>query len=122
MGEYLRNFVRRTQPLVGTDKLEAQFDKEFEERWADRSIPGWQEPTHKDKLFALPTSRLFNNESVLKSHQTGKQYKRKLEELQKLSIPEQKKIVTDSEDEDRRIARLESLAAKWRDFHSDVIS
>lgn len=122
MVEYLRSFVRRTQPLVGIEKLEAQFDKEFEERWGDRSIPGWQEPTHKDKLFALPTSRLFNNESVLKSHQSGKQYKKKLEELQKLSIPEQRKIVTDSEEEDKRIAKLESLAAKWRDFLSDTIS
>merc|ERR1712039_1089000 len=56
------------------------------------------------------------------SHQSGKGYKRKLEELQKASIPEQRKIVTDSEEEDKRIAKLESLAAKWRDFISDTIS
>merc|ERR1719482_1868763 len=38
---YLREFLLRTQPSVGTDKLEQQFDKEFEERWGQKSIPGW---------------------------------------------------------------------------------
>merc|ERR1712107_594712 len=104
--------------MGGLQKLEQQFEKEFEERWAERSIPGWQDPTHKDKLFALPTGRLFNYEAVLKSHQSGKQYKKKLEELQKLSVPEQRKFVTDSEEEDKRIAKLESTAAKWHDFLS----
>jgi len=70
----------------------------------------------------LPSNRLFNNEAVLKSHQSGKHYKKKLEDLQKLSIPEQKQLVTDSEDEDKRIARLESSAAKWRDLLGDIIT
>lgn len=78
---YLRGLLSRTQPMVGIEKLEMQFDKEFEERWADRSIPGWQEPTHKDKLFCLPSNRLFNNPSVMKSHTMGKQYKKKVEDL-----------------------------------------
>mmetsp|Transcript_72017 Transcript_72017/g.198735 ORF Transcript_72017/g.198735 Transcript_72017/m.198735 type:complete len:528 (+) Transcript_72017:84-1667(+) len=118
---YLRDFLLRTQPLVGIEKLEQQFDKEFEERWADRSIPGWQEATHKDKLFCLPSNRLFNNEAVMKSHQSGKHYKKKVEEMQKLTFDEQKQLILDSEEEDKRIARLESRAAKWHDLLSDTI-
>jgi len=119
---YLRGFLLRTQPLVGIEKLEAQFDKEFEERWADRSIPGWQEPTHRSQLFCLPSNRLFNNESVMKSHQSGKQYKRKVEEMQRLSFEDQKKLIGEAEEEDKRIARLESHAAKWHDLLSDTIT
>lgn len=119
---YLKGFVLRTQPLIGVEKLEQQFEKEFAERWSDRNIPGWQESTQKDKLFCLPSNRLFNNEAVLKSHQSGKHYKKKLEEVQKLSIEDQKKLVTESEEEDKRIARLESQAAKWRDLLSETIS
>jgi len=52
--EYLRNFLVRSQPIVGIEKLEQQFDKEFEERWGAKNIPGWQESTHKAKLFSLP--------------------------------------------------------------------
>lgn len=118
---YLRSFLTRTQPIVGTEKLEQQFDKEFEERWGDKSIPGWTEPTHKDKLFVVPTGRLFNNEAVMKSHMSGKQYKKRLDEVQKMSLEDQKKLVAESEDEDKRIARLESRAAKWHDLLSDTI-
>lgn len=119
---YLRGFLLRTQPLVGIEKLESQFDKEFEERWNDRSIPGWQEQTHKDRLFCLPSNRLFNNEAVMKSHQSGKHYKKKVEEMQKLTFEEQRQLIVESEDEDRRIARLESHAAKWHDLLSDTIT
>ncbi|CAL1151045.1 unnamed protein product [Cladocopium goreaui] len=68
---YLRGFLLRTQPLIDADKLEQQFEKEFEERWNDKSIPGWQEPTHKDKMFCLPSNKLFNNSSSKKSHEFG---------------------------------------------------
>eukprot|EP00435_Cladocopium_sp_Y103_P015047 s4309_g3.t1 len=78
---YLRGFLLRTQPLIDADKLEQQFEKEFEERWNDKSIPGWQEPTHKDKMFCLPSNKLFNNGSSKKSHESGKLYKKKLEEV-----------------------------------------
>jgi len=118
---YLRGFLLRTQPLVGIEKLELQFDKEFEERWGDRSIPGWEEATHKDKLFSLPSNRLFNNASCMQHHQSGKQYKRKVQETQKLSFDEQRQLIVDSELEDRRIAKLESHAAKWHDLLSDTI-
>jgi hypothetical protein len=119
---YLRNCLLRTQPSVGIEKLEQTFDKEFEERWGHKSIPGWQQPTNKEKLFCLPTNRLFNNEAVMKSHMAGKEYKKRVELTQKLGFEEQKKLVTASEEEDKRIASLESRAAKWRDLMSDTIS
>lgn len=120
--EYLRGLLLRSQPMVGIEKLEQQFDKEFEERWKEGTIPGWQEPTHKDKLFCLPSNRLFNNPSILKSHQSGKLYKKKVAEMQKLSFEEQKKLVDGVVGEDLRIARLESRAAKWHDLLSDIVA
>jgi uncharacterized coiled-coil protein SlyX len=119
---YLRELLSRKEPNVEIGKLEKQFEKEFEARWADKSIPGWPEPTSKDKLFCLPTNKLFNNESVMKSHQTGKLYKKKLAEVQKLSMEDQKKFITESQEEDQRIARLESRAAKWHDLLSDTLT
>lgn len=119
---YMRDFLLRTQPIVGITKLEQQFDKEFEERWGKRSIPGWQEPTHKAKLFCLPSNKLFTNEAVLKSHMTGKQYIKRVAEVQKMSFEDQKKLVDESEVEDKRIASLESRAAKWRDLLSETVN
>eukprot|EP00927_Polykrikos_kofoidii_P070591 TRINITY_DN67011_c0_g1_i1.p1 TRINITY_DN67011_c0_g1~~TRINITY_DN67011_c0_g1_i1.p1 ORF type:complete len:529 (+),score=141.34 TRINITY_DN67011_c0_g1_i1:94-1680(+) len=119
---YLRDFVLRTQPVVGIEKLEQQFDKEFEERWGDKNIPGWQDPSHKEPLFCLPSNKLFNKEKVMKSHQSGKQYKKKVEAMQKLSFEDQKKLIVATEDEDRRIAGLESRAAKWHDLLSETIA
>lgn len=120
--DYLKNFVARTQPMVDLSKVEQQFDKDFEERWADQSIPGWQEATHKMKLFCVPSNKLFNNEAVMKSHQTGKLYKKKVEEMQKMSFEDQKKLVAASEAEDKRVAHMENRAAKWRDLLSEVVA
>jgi len=119
--EYLRGLLVRAQPMVGVAKLEQQFEKEFEERYADRSIPGWQESTHKEKLFCLPTSKLLKSEATRKSHMTGQLYKKRLGEVQKMGFEEQKKLVEAVEAEDKRIARLESHAAKWHDLLSDTI-
>merc|ERR1712194_144989 len=80
--EYLRGLLVRAQPMVGVAKLEQQFEKEFEERYADRSIPGWQESTHKEKLFCLPTSKLLKSEATRKSHMTGQLYKKRMGESQ----------------------------------------
>jgi len=119
---YLRGFLLRSQPIVGIEKLEQQFDKEFEERWADRSVLGWQEHTHKSKLFCLPTGKLFSSEAIQKSHQSGKAYKQKVGQVQKMSFEEQNGLVVASEEEDKRVAKLESRAGKWHDLLSDTIS
>jgi len=119
--EYLRGFLLRTQPIIDIGRLEATFEKEFEERWADKSIPGWTAQTHKEKMFCLPSNKLFNNEAVMKSHQSGKHYRKKVEEMQKMSFEDQRHLVDETEAEDRRIARLESIAGKWHDLLSDVI-
>lgn len=118
---YLRGFLLRTQPIVGIEKLETQFDKEFEERWNDKGIPGWQEHSHKSKLFCLPTNKLFSNEAIMKSHMSGKLFKQKVGQVQKMSFEDQKKLVEASEAEDKRIAKLESRAGKWHDLLSDTL-
>lgn len=119
---YLHGFLLRSQPIVGIEKLEQQFDKEFEERWTARSIPGWEEQTHKNKMFCLPTNKLFNSEGPMKSHMSGKLYKQKLGQVQKMSLDEQRGLVEASEAEDKRIARLESRSGKWHDLLSDILS
>jgi hypothetical protein len=108
---YLNGFLLRSQPLVGIEKLEAQFDKEFEEKWTEMSIPGWQEHTHKSKFFCLPTGKLFSSEAIMKSHMSGKLYKGKLAASQKMSLEEQKGLVEASQAEDKRIAKLKAAQA-----------
>jgi len=120
--EYLRGFLHRTQPTVDIAKLEEQFDKEFEVRWAERSIPGWDKPTRMSDMYSLPTDRLFNNEGVLRSHQAGKQYKKRVLECKALDLEDQKKLAAESELADKRTACQESRAAKWHDLLSDVIA
>lgn len=119
---YLHGFLLKTQPIVGIEKLEQQFDKEFEERWAEGGIPGWQDSTHKSKFFCLPTNKLFSSEPIMKSHMSGKLYKKHLTATQKMSMDDQRGLVTTSETEDKRIAKIESRAAKWHDLLSDTIN
>ena len=52
----------------------------------------------------------------------GKLYKKKVEEVQKMSIEEQQKLNQATEEEDKRIARLENLASKWHDVLSEPLT
>merc|ERR1719310_143129 len=58
----------------------------------------------------------------MKSHMTGKLYKKKVQETQKLNFEQQKELISETEAEDKRIAQLESRAGKWRDLLSDTIN
>jgi len=49
-------------------------------------------------------------------------YKQKVAQMQKMSFDEQKGLVAASEEEDKRIAKLESRAGKWHDLLSDTIN
>jgi len=120
--DYLKSFMQRTTPLVDNSSLEKQFEKEFEERYSAGSILGWESATRKEQLFCLPTNKLFKNENTMKSHKEGKQYKKRMEEVNKMSLDDQQKLNLDSEAEDKRIARLESMAAKWRDLLSEPLA
>lgn len=119
---YLHDFIKRAQPLFDMKKIEKQFEKEFEERWAEKSVPGWAQPTHKDPLFCLPTDRLLHNQAVLTSHKKGKFYKKKVTEMQKLTFDEQKAKIAESESEDEKLARMEAMIGKWRDLIGDIVT
>lgn len=118
---YLRNFLLRTQPLVDVGKLEHQFEKEFEEKWVAGNVPGWQEPTHKHQFYSIPTDKIFGIAAAFKSHQSGKHYMKKVQEMQKMTIEDQRQLMVESIDEDKRIAKLESRTAKWHDLLSDTL-
>ncbi|TVU35501.1 hypothetical protein EJB05_17394 [Eragrostis curvula] len=40
--EYLTSFVYRIEPLQDTEKIFAKLENEFEERWANGEVPGWE--------------------------------------------------------------------------------
>ena len=119
---YLKDYVKRSLPLVDVGQVIKQLEDEFATRWEDASIPGWSEKTHKMRLFARPTNRLFANEGAYKGHTSGKQYKKALANMQKMPLDQQKDMTKDFEAEDEKIAKLECEIQKFKDLLNDPIN
>lgn len=118
--KYLSEFFQRQNPLADHRQVEKQFEEEFEERWKESVIHGWEEPTHKLDFYTIATDRLFASSGVCEAHKKGKKYLKALEALQK-DPGASELIVKKSKELDRKIARLESRAQKFREVLLDVI-
>lgn len=43
LADYLRSFHRRVRPLVFLEKITAKAEEEFERRWNEGAVPGWED-------------------------------------------------------------------------------
>jgi len=81
---YFESFMKRTRPLESFDKIFAAFDKEFEEKWAEGSIPGWQEGVDNeddtemkgrgDSIWCDDCKKEFTNVNVYEHHLSQKRH------------------------------------------------
>ncbi|KAJ3670905.1 hypothetical protein LUZ60_008331 [Juncus effusus] len=46
--DYLIHFLERTQPLTDLEKIFSKIESEFEEQWADGTVPGWENKEEKE--------------------------------------------------------------------------
>jgi len=119
---YLLGFIDRAQPLVEIEKVEKQFEEEFEDRYKEGAVPGWTSATHKEGFYCVPTNRLFANEAVRKGHMGSKAYKKALSKMQAMPIEEQKAMTDASEEEDKKVAKAECHVQKLRDLLGDHVA
>lgn len=88
--DYLESFMRRTKPLENLDKLFANFDKEFDEKWDNDQLPGWEknapsqgpaaDVTMEEGIYCSACKKGFAKESVYEAHLTGKKHKKAAQE------------------------------------------
>lgn len=86
--DYLEGFLRRTKPLEDPDKIFAGFDKEFDDLWEKKQVPGWEEDAAQSKssgslgatsgegIWCTACQKGFANENVYSGHLTGKKHKK----------------------------------------------
>lgn len=117
----LIDLFRRCSPLTDADQHLEHFEEDFAERYEKDRVQGWATRTHRDPLFVLPTNRLFSNENTKKAHMTGKEYKKAVQKMQKMSLEEQGKFTKASEDLDRDLAFLECRIQRFKDLLADKI-
>eukprot|EP00828_Plagiopyla_frontata_P028987 TRINITY_DN3746_c0_g1_i1.p1 TRINITY_DN3746_c0_g1~~TRINITY_DN3746_c0_g1_i1.p1 ORF type:complete len:517 (+),score=83.63 TRINITY_DN3746_c0_g1_i1:135-1553(+) len=87
---YLKGFFQRIQPLANYKLFEAQCRQNFEYRWKERTIRGWdlRDDNNNDKdiqnnrLYCPYCEKLFQNENTFVHHFLGKKHKQ-LEAMKK---------------------------------------
>lgn len=93
LAEYLKSFRERTRPLEDTNKVLADFDRDFATAWDKDEVQGWQLETtsatgeSKDAsdangAWCADCEKMFTNNNVYKGHLTGRKHKRAAEQRQ----------------------------------------
>ncbi len=74
--ENLSSFFKRSKPLFDIDAHLEQEMNGFEEKWTQGKIFGWKDLAKNERgdLYCRPCQKQFYNESVYKSHLTGKKH------------------------------------------------
>jgi len=118
---YMRNFFERQNPLANHGQILHQFEHDFENRFNSRLISEWQQYTHEDSLYTLPTNRLFSSQGTYDAHVKTLKYNKAVANLQEKSVAQQKALIESSERHDRRIARLESLIQRYKEVLGETV-
>eukprot|EP00357_Protocruzia_adherens_P006402 CAMPEP_0115018224 /NCGR_PEP_ID=MMETSP0216-20121206/28655_1 /TAXON_ID=223996 /ORGANISM="Protocruzia adherens, Strain Boccale" /LENGTH=490 /DNA_ID=CAMNT_0002389331 /DNA_START=18 /DNA_END=1490 /DNA_ORIENTATION=- len=129
---YLFGFLQRTQPLYDFNDLQARFDEEFEERWENRQVVGWEMVIEsckdiKNNLYCVPCEKQFTNESVFESHKKGRKHIKNVDRMSKsaaeFSNPEATRLngPLELETKYKSIAHTECLIGKYREMTEEII-
>ena len=118
---YMQSFFTRTQPLFNIGQLEEMSNSNFEERWKNKNIKGWEfipVSLRTTPLYCLPCKKLFTNTNVYKAHKKGGKHKKNAERVAEFL----------EEEEDmteilrfKKIACTECFISRLRECIGDII-
>jgi len=132
--EYLKDFFKRTQPLTDFNVIDIQTKEDFEYRWKEGTVRGWEKKDLKDvksnPLFCKACQKLFSNEHTYVNHFNGKKHQRNAKLVEKnLSVPtniggdkngeEEGTEVT--EERNKKMAFLESYIIRMKELLGDIV-
>jgi len=130
--EYLKDFFKRTQPLTDFLIIEKQIREDFEYRWKEGTVRGWEKRDLKDiknnPLYCPACQKLFQNEHVFVNHFNGKKHKKNAKFMEKnLAAPTNNMEIENerpsdlTEENDKKLALLESYAIRLKELLGDII-
>lgn len=82
LAQYLKEFFMKTQPLADLAQVERQINQEFELRWKDGTLKGWErqiktvEQIIANPLYCKFCKKLFKNDNNFIDHKGGKKHKK----------------------------------------------
>lgn len=86
LADYLEGFLRRTRPLDDLDKMFSSFDRDFNQIWNAKEVPGWGIETQTvgpaapvtegtgEGIWCPDCVKEFKNNNVYKNHLSGKKH------------------------------------------------
>ncbi|CEM09068.1 unnamed protein product [Vitrella brassicaformis CCMP3155] len=118
---YLRTFFEKQNPIVDMQKIDRQFASDFDARWWSRLVPGWEQSTFDDPLYAIPSDYLFASEATKASHEKGKKYRKNAEVFARKTVDERRALEDASRDHDKTLAELEVTVQRFQELLGDTI-
>lgn len=133
LADYLKDFYCRTQPLNDFSIIETQHKEDFEYRWKEGTIRGWEKRDLRDvknnPLYCRACEKLFSNEHTFVNHFPGKKHKAAEKNLAKtldkptMEVEEKKdgEATDATEERDKKLAVIETFVIRLKELLGDVI-
>jgi len=115
------SFVRAHRPLLEIDSKLLEHSADFELRWAERTVLGWEKLTKDLGTYSRPTDRLLASDLAMSFHIQSKEFKRANEKYSQLSEDVILQRVIVSEARDKETARKEEIIKLLRELLLDTI-
>jgi len=132
LADYLKDFFLRVQPLTDFSVIEAQNKEDFEYRYKEGTIRGWEKRDIKDiksnPLYCQACRKLFTNEHTFVNHFNGKKHKKNATDMeQNLSKPTNEieedgdQVADVNEVRNKELAALEVFIIRLKELLGDVV-
>lgn len=125
LASYLESFMRKTKPLENLDKLFAEFEEEFQLKWAAGEIEGWGSSEAANNtgnpategtgegIWCPDCEKEFGS-STYEPHLAGKRHKKRAEKkaAEKAALAEGTSVINTQLVKERAVAQREHLVKK----------
>ncbi|KMZ81075.1 splicesome-associated protein [Plasmodium vivax India VII] len=119
---YLVNFFSKINVLVDCQKMYAQYEQTFEQKFKEKGIEQWEKHTYDLDLYCNVNDKLYASEGTFNSYKNSKHYDEDLKKyMQKaLTVEQLQNVKRQIEEEDKELAKCEYLIEMYKNVLSKI--
>ncbi|CRG96794.1 splicing factor 3A subunit 3, putative [Plasmodium gallinaceum] len=116
--DYLMNYFAKINILVDCKKTYVQYEKNFNEKFENKEVKGWEKYTYDLDFYCNINNKLYASEGTYKSYLKSKKYDDDLKKYLKneYTLEQEEEIKKKIEKEDREIAKCEYLIELYKNL------
>ncbi|KJP87469.1 hypothetical protein AK88_02901 [Plasmodium fragile] len=119
---YLMNFFSKVNVLVDCQKIHAQYEENFENKFKEKEIKQWEKYTYDLDLYCNVNNKLYASEGTFNSYKNSKHYDEDLKKYMEkaLTVEQLEEFKKEIEQEDKELAKCEYLIELYKNVLNKI--